>query len=103
MRQQLLCPNCGHHVADLVPPQSEPESIASPDGSVTRFISEACSLRPTGRISAPDFRAAYERWCVQQDFPPLTARSVGKAVALHPMITVIRSNGIRFYKGIALI
>lgn len=77
--------------------------VTTSDGSATRFITEACLLQPDTRVSAPDFRAAYEAWCVTQKLPPLTARAIGKAVALHPSVSLIRSNGTRFYKGISLL
>lgn len=102
MTQQLLCPNCGHHVADIAPPIEAATDPSQPDDSLSQFIAERCTLAPEERVSAPIFRAAYAAWCKEQGAFPFAPRAVGRLMAERPDVDTRRSNGIRFFYGITL-
>jgi len=102
MTQQLLCPNCGHHVADIAPRSETTPSSSQPDDSLSQFIAERCTLAADERIAAPEFRAAYTAWCGERGEFPLGTRSVGRLMAERPDVTTRRSNGTRFFYGITL-
>lgn len=102
MTQQLLCPNCGHHVADIAPLSDTPPTPSQPDDSLSQFIAERCTLAAGVRIAAPEFRTAYAAWCKEQGEFPLDTRSVGRLMAGRSDVTTRRSNGTRFFYGITL-
>lgn len=107
MKNKLLCPNCGHHIADFVAPAAAPASgqqtTATSDETVTEFLDARCSRDKTRRVETKDFRAAYLQWCEEMGYEALAPQTMGRVIAAMPHIKSTASNGKRYYTGITFV
>lgn len=104
MKNKLLCPNCGHHIADFIAPASAPsrghQLTPLADDTVGEFIKARCQLDKTRRLETKEFRAAYLQWCEEEGHHPLAPQTMGRALATMSHIKSVASNGKRYYTGI---
>jgi len=74
--------------------------------TVARFVEEAChrATSQSGvRVTTRDLCTAYDRWCADGGEAPVTAKRLGQELRQRFDVAVERSNGKKFYAGIALI
>lgn len=105
MKSKLLCPHCGHHIADIAVPSPAPGPGHYRDvdlSPVEAFIEARCCVEPRQRIETKVFRAAYIKWCEEEGQSRLSPQTMGRIVAALPYIHSAASNGKRYYTGITL-
>lgn len=104
MKQHLNCPNCGHaisvQVTDEGPHAEQPSSRR--DNSVDGFVSASCLINPDSRTNTKAIQHAYTAWCTANGAAPVSPRALGLALRDQYDIEVVRSNGQRYYRGVAL-
>lgn len=107
MKSKLLCPNCGHHIADFVAPTTASsrgrQATAASDDTVEQFIQEKCRRDKTRRVETKDFRTAYVKWCEEQGMQPLAPQTMGRVLASLSHVRAAASNGKRYYTGITFV
>ncbi|MFJ8995560.1 hypothetical protein ACIRQH_34790 [Streptomyces sp. NPDC102279] len=67
-----------------------------------RFVSAACLINPEFRTNTKAIQLAYARWSATNAGDTLSPRALGMALRNQYDIAVVRSNGQRYYRGIAL-
>ena len=103
MKNKLLCPNCGHHIADFTTPSPAPgpghytNVLTEP---FEAFLRDRCVLDKSSRVETKELRARYLEWCAENDETPLTPQAMGRVLAATPDVKSTASNGKRYYTGI---
>lgn len=70
--------------------------------SLTRFAAKRCIVGPDRRTESSTITSAYRAWCEEQGIKPVPNQVIGKALAELLSVEKARSNGKRYYCGIAL-
>jgi hypothetical protein len=70
--------------------------------SLTRFAAQRCTVDPDRRSESSAITTAYRNWCQAEGVKPLPNQVIGKALSELLSVEKIRSNGKRYYRGIAL-
>ena len=70
--------------------------------SITRFAAQRCVVDPDRRSESSVITAAYRDWCQAEGVKPLPNQVIGKALSELLSVEKVRSNGKRYYRGIAL-
>lgn len=106
MKSRLLCPNCGHHIADFTTPSPPPGPghYGNVDSSsVEAFLQARCRPEKGARVTTKAFREAYVEWCDENGETCLSAQAMGRVLAAMPHINSTASNGKRYYTGITFV
>ena len=99
---EILCPQCGHHIATIRTaqrPQKVVQIHAENDEQVQRFLNER--THTGGRQSTAEIINAYRGWCVENGIRPITGKAFGQAAG-RLGIGGQRASGVRYYVGIHL-
>lgn len=98
------CTRCGTVNVVTVEKNSEPTAVPIQHewASVARFVAQRCTLHPSLRTDTTSIVTAYRTWCDDRGFPALPNQVIGRAFEGLFEITRTRSNGVRYYTGIAL-
>jgi len=74
------------------------------EDAIGRFLTECCHQGDPGllRIDTRTIMDAYSKWCRENHEPEITPQAFGRRIRNQYGIGQIRSNGQRFYTGIAL-
>ncbi|MFJ8995559.1 phage/plasmid primase, P4 family [Streptomyces sp. NPDC102279] len=81
------------------------ETYAEEEDSLARFMSDCCYLGGGANvtINTAKLRAAYDDWCRAEGETPLKPQVFGRELRTRFSIEQLRSNGRRFYVGVALL
>ncbi|MFD9368808.1 phage/plasmid primase, P4 family, partial [Streptomyces sp. NPDC060020] len=81
------------------------ENYAEEEDSLARFMGDCCHLGGGTHvtINTSKLRAAYDDWCRAEGETPLKPQVFGRELRTRFGIEQIRSNGRRFYVGVALL
>ncbi|MEU2027273.1 phage/plasmid primase, P4 family [Streptomyces sp. NPDC016469] len=79
---------------------------AATEDHVGRFLDEATAKHPSAKVLQSQLYVLYKQWCHQEEVKPATGRAfadrVRKELGLKSADEMIKSNGVRFYPGLAL-
>ncbi|WP_394425506.1 phage/plasmid primase, P4 family [Streptomyces sp. SGAir0957] len=81
------------------------ETYAEEEDSLARFMSDCCHLGGGTHvtINTSKLRSAYDDWCRAEGETPLKPQVFGRELRTRFNVEQIRSNGRRFYVGVALL
>jgi phage/plasmid-associated DNA primase len=81
------------------------ETYAEEEDSLARFMGDCCHLGGGTHvtINTSKLRGAYDDWCRAEGETPLKPQVFGRELRTRFGIEQIRSNGRRFYVGVALL
>lgn len=81
------------------------ETYAEEEDSLARFMGDCCHLGGGThvQINTSKLRAAYDDWCRAEGETPLKPQVFGRELRTRFSIEQVRSNGRRFYIGVALL
>lgn len=80
---QLLCPNCGHHVADVTRAEQVQEVRKPGSHNVEHaksFLTACVRSEPEGRVTSELMHAAYVRWAQKNNLVPIGPKALGMAL-----------------------
>lgn len=100
---EILCPNCGHHIADIRQVKAsksaawETFSASGRVDHVERFLSSLERDEAALRIPATQLYLSYERWCREQGIEPLTTNRLSHVLIKTHGVSRTKSNSTRYY------
>lgn len=100
---EILCPNCGHHIAtlaqvnDIKPSGWAARLTSDRTHHVGRFLSSLERSAKASRVPTSQLYRDYTQWCDDNDIAPLSSPYLSHVLAETHGVDRTKSNGTRYY------